>query len=35
MDTTSSWFLKLNGDEETVAAARADFVNYLRTLHFE
>jgi hypothetical protein len=31
----SSWFLKLNGDADAVSAARADFVAYLGTLHFE
>ena len=33
--TESSWFVKLNGDTDAVAAARADFVTCLGTLRFE
>jgi len=29
-----SWFIKMTGDDEPVAATRADFVKLLESLHF-
>jgi len=31
----NSWFVKMTGDADPVAAARADFIHLLETLRFE